>query len=627
MSRIRQSATPALSLFPFLAVLVSAMGALILLLVVITNKIKEDTLLAAVVKTDRETTPKEPVSLPAVDIAMLVIPEQCAPPEKVNPQYVLEVPYSAQELKSIHQMLDAKSLNTQQQQTRELQQQKEAIYKELNSKAAELKRLNENYNAYLAKGEQEQNRHQALVLSLNKKNDEKQQLKKMLQSLETENVQLSKKLENLDDQSKRKQALFQRLKAEVAARSSQYQLVPFEGLSGTTRRPIYIECTASGIYFRPEDIRLVEKDFIKANIRTNPLRKGVDFLNRYWINYDQKRNPGDPREPYVLVVVRPSGIPAFYLARRMLADVKIPYGYELIDENVSLTFAEQNPEATKQLIAALNLQSGGSGGGAFPGMDATGDDLRKRLSGITDSSSSNNNGEQTRKDPRWNSKDDTGFSGGKLLSQKQGLTGNEGFVYPPAPDQPIMNSPGNTGDSTTDKLATQFTVNSPPSSSRMNSAQGKNKNGGNPTGKPGDDLQNNQQAFSPLTKPDFAVDRPTYQKLSKTWGKRGGNLIGLEEVLIVNFSGDKIACGKQVLDVGVGETRESLQQNVESLIVKELTAWGAPPQGFRWIPRVKCQITPGGNYHYERVNDYLKNQGMTVVAEQVLESRTQSVIK
>src|SRR5207247_2322488 len=68
-------------------------------------------------------------------------------------------------------------------------------------------------------------------------------------------------------------------------------------------------------------------------------------------------NNGTPgKEPYVLLLVRPTGAVSFHIAKGLLTQLKIPHGYELLDDDMELELAEPNREA-KQICQQAIAQT------------------------------------------------------------------------------------------------------------------------------------------------------------------------------------------------------------------------------------------------------------------------------
>ena len=79
----------------------------------------------------------------------------------------------------------------------------------------------------------------------------------------------------------------------------------------------------------------------------NPLLAGSQALSKYWtLNRELAPADAPEPEPYVLLIVRPSGSFAYYAARRLLSRLKTPSGYELVEENWKLAPPKADPQAT-----------------------------------------------------------------------------------------------------------------------------------------------------------------------------------------------------------------------------------------------------------------------------------------
>ncbi len=165
-----------------------------------------------------------------------------------------------------------------------------------------------------------------------------------------------RKLRDQESQLARRAALTQRnideLKKKRAGVANKYSLIPYDGASGTARRPIYIECTEHGYRILPEGEFLGPSDLEDFTEGYNPLRAGTEALVRYW-NEKRQRSDKEEPEPYVLLLVRPSGTMSYYLARSMLSRLKTPFGYELIEDDLPLTFPDADPGAKAALHEAL----------------------------------------------------------------------------------------------------------------------------------------------------------------------------------------------------------------------------------------------------------------------------------
>ena len=142
------------------------------------------------------------------------------------------------------------------------------------------------------------------------------------------------------------------LKQEVEGRPVLYSIVPTKTAAGTERRPIYIECTAEGILLRPSGIRISLDDFTKPILPGNPLDIGLLTTREYWNRFDTGKSLG---EPYPLIVVRPGGATSYAVARRAMSSWDDEFGYELVEQSKMLNWGEPDPNLTRELTKAIAI--------------------------------------------------------------------------------------------------------------------------------------------------------------------------------------------------------------------------------------------------------------------------------
>ncbi len=127
------------------------------------------------------------------------------------------------------------------------------------------------------------------------------------------------------------------VKDGLADKPPAYAVVPYEGANGTHRRPLYIECCLDGVYLQPEGIRLGPGDFEGPPGPGNPLASALRAAREHIA-----RTPGESGDtavqPYPLLLVRPSGVMAYYAARESIQSWGNEFGYQFIDEDWTLTY-------------------------------------------------------------------------------------------------------------------------------------------------------------------------------------------------------------------------------------------------------------------------------------------------
>ncbi len=186
-------------------------------------------------------------------------------------------------------------------------------------------------------------------------------VKKLKAEIETEEAKISK------------------LQSEKSASVPRIVIVPHKGPNGTDRRPIYVECRASGVYLQPEGIKIETEYLDEPSSLANPLDAALRATRHHAM-----QNYGDSEAPYPLLVVRPDGIMTYYIARKAMREWDDQYGYELVPDDVKLAFPPVDPALKKTVDLAVNeaiarqnaiarsaLSPYGSGSGSGSGVGQT----------------------------------------------------------------------------------------------------------------------------------------------------------------------------------------------------------------------------------------------------------------
>ncbi len=100
----------------------------------------------------------------------------------------------------------------------------------------------------------------------------------------------------------------------AAERAPAYSVVPYDGQNRTRRRPIYIECSGERVVIQPEGIELKAADFDGPMGPGNPLASAVRAARDHLVAQAADPKSADA-EPYPLFLVRPDGIEAYYAVR------------------------------------------------------------------------------------------------------------------------------------------------------------------------------------------------------------------------------------------------------------------------------------------------------------------------
>lgn len=130
--------------------------------------------------------------------------------------------------------------------------------------------------------------------------------------------------------------------AAAGAKGKSYAVVPYRGANGTFRRPIYLECRADAVVIQPEGIELAPADFESPLGPDNPLATALRAAREHLASQGVL-DLAAGEEPYPLLIVRPEGIMAFYAAREALRSWGAEFGYELVGSDWQLRYPPSPP--------------------------------------------------------------------------------------------------------------------------------------------------------------------------------------------------------------------------------------------------------------------------------------------
>lgn len=201
------------------------------------------------------------------------------------------------------------------------------------------------------------------------------QLSNVIASLKRQLASIAEEQQRVERDARKWRAELEQLrenKGKAERRSNhvenRYAVVPYTGPNGVKRRPIYLEVRDGGITLQPEGVSLSPDLFAFNASRNNPLAELVNAI------VDELREERDDGEPYPLLLVRPDGIAGYYVAQRALDSVSVPVGYELIDEDVELAYPPAEPrvkEVAERIAARAKRQFaelvGGPGANRYGG--------------------------------------------------------------------------------------------------------------------------------------------------------------------------------------------------------------------------------------------------------------------
>jgi hypothetical protein len=286
------------STFPFLAVLLCAMGSLILMLLVLDRRAKA----AARERAQRAA-------------------------EQISAEELRLVEQRRQEWERRRQALHA-----------ELENQEQTLRGKLATVEGEIATAESKLYAH-------RERQQAQQGKLSREREELARLEQDVAAHRSEVAHAADKVQDSEQELRRltgELKMLERTLAELKAlrerQQNTYSVVPYRGRRGAERTPLYLECAAGGLIFHPDGKMIA------------PGRSGGDDVRaeverRIHVPVVAGKRPGTP---YLLLLIRPDGISTYYLALKCLQGLDLEYGYELIDEDWVLEFPKDDEEIMPQ---------------------------------------------------------------------------------------------------------------------------------------------------------------------------------------------------------------------------------------------------------------------------------------
>ena len=568
-SRNRRQRAVSVSLFPFLAVLISTMGALILLLVIIAKQAR----LQAAEDTAARNADVQRDLRAAREWAQLEISE-----------------YRYSREKTEGQLAEARmALGHVEDHARRLREQLawlEATWNELRTLEADGA-------------------------------DRREELEAELERLKHEIAQCDRELAEAQ---------------RAAGRRGSYAIVPYQGPHATRRRPIYVECRQDAVVLQPEGIVLGEDDFAGPLGPGNPLDVALRAVREYLLRH-QKFDSEGSGEPYPLLLVRPAGIEAYYAARAAMKSWASEFGYELIGGDWKLDFpppdtqlAEEVGRAVatararqKRLIAAAprrfsrKLRPGyvasAYRGGLVPrgGAGHTDpDQLPQRSFGSPGHWSPSGNGNQER--PGFGPDDATTGqtpSGQEPASRQAGTAGQPGFntSVPSRPDRQ-QGGVATTG------------MQSPRDNSRSSDGDSLGQGDSPMLAPPG-------PGQSPGDAGSLSISPTRPQSLAKVRGRDWGlpnaarGSIPITSPIRIDCHPDRLVLVPerglgQGKVIGLGPRTEDSVDELISTIWQYIELWGSAGSGMYWRPVLSVHVAPNAELRYAHLKTLLDGSGLEV---------------
>ena len=453
---------------------------------------------------------------------------------------------------------------------------------------------------------------------------------------------------------------------------SKFAFMPFDGRTGTTKRPVLIECTQDYIRFLPEDVRLSPSDLNGFTAGFNPLLIASRELLHYWKAYDRVyENTASPvkeidsfetdlaalndkeREPYVLLLVRPNGAVAFHIAKGFLAQLKVPHGYELITDDMEIDSSNPDPDA-KQICQTAVAQVLSEREKVLQTLARTRDGQRDQLQLEPTAQTfvpkeirePANAFERPKSVPRPTGNESVPRPLGSGSESPNGSEHSSG----PLPNGRGTDSPGNS--------ATRGALPSgglTPPARQGTALSGRSQFGDEPPEEPlpkGRTYENDDTKPFPMARGERTKTAPTKSSESasaagKTTGppsknsrpsndpraannsSNGTNLakmkrrylmpragIGLEKTITIRIAPNRVVIGGNFeIPVDASVRTESLIDRVLMAMDRVQSDWPSAGEGYHWVPTIKYEVIPGGEQVHQRLNSGLFDLGLVSTVE------------
>ncbi len=624
-NRSASETSDSISLFPFLAVLLCTMGALLVLLVILVQRAAEHALLP---------------DAPALELIAATSP-------------------------AIVHSVDQAQLQRDLDEVAEYQ-------KQLAGLQAEATRRLEEERLRLSHAEEHTRRLQEELAKLSITANQLEQTEK---NQEVDQEQAEREMARLEqlviDTEKQLESL-----RESSSGKCSYAIMPYKGPNGTYRKPIYIECTGKGVILQPEGLVLTRDDFIAPTWPGNPLAAALRASREYLNEKAAKEGAPEPPDPYPLIIIRPSGIQQYGLSRAAITAWDSDYGYEFVDEEMKLAFpGTPDPQLARvqhhavmiarerllHLVQAApsrfrgmrtggggqssgngdDMNGYGSGSGADDGADryAAGDNSAAEMDGHV-AGGTGQNGEQLADngtppsgesqlgnlggDPSGGNSNGGAAGGGEAGGNAQGsrdsavtssgespqetgpnLAGpryaQQGGSPTNAPSEPLhgKDPAGGGGSSNQNQMA---------GSAAGSSGSGQGAQG---SGSPSMNLSNSpKQPIAASRGANWAVDEPRQKSVAI---RRSIHVVVRENRMIlppvkgmhrgVEASGQEIS-----LDQGVNEISDQFKAAVN----ERIEDWGLAGSGMYWRPVLELNVEPNAEMTAARITHLLQGSGVEV---------------
>jgi hypothetical protein len=312
----------AVSTFPFLAVLLCAMGSLILILLVMDRKAHQ----AAQARAKREA---------ARLVEERTRSEFARRREEEQKQQQARAAWD-QKREALHANLSRQQIELQLQ-MRKVRDQLREIADRLRYEQDTTTELRHKVQGEHDRLKTEQQLLEGLRTTAQQTGEQSKESSKTLQRMTADLLQMEQALKDLKAARQREQHTF--------------SVVPYHGRRGESRRPIYVECTADDVIFHPERriMPVTSRRFLLGQDQPASTPDDVRAeVERRIARQRAKATDSSSAVPYLLLLVRPDGIGTYCQFQSVLKDMTLDFGYEFIDADWVLDFPADDEQPSAQ---------------------------------------------------------------------------------------------------------------------------------------------------------------------------------------------------------------------------------------------------------------------------------------
>lgn len=447
-------------------------------------------------------------------------------------------------------------------------------------------------------------------------------------------------------------------------RKPSYSVIPYDGPNPTRRRPIYLECHPDRVVIQPEGVVLHENDFDEPLGPDNPLAVALRAGSEYLARHSPDAASG---APYPLLIVRPSGIRAYYAVRAALQSWGEDFGYEMVDEEWKIKYIPPDPQLAGVLESSVGLArrrmnlersisghgTGGSGrsGGGSDDAGGTGDPgseavARAGLRGTSRGRGAfgpGGNGVGVNASPQGGAQDGQaagqadasdsfprlpggdGSSSSANRAQRGSSTGHGGAGSGGGGgSQPQVSVPNDQrgGGSPSNGAAGV-----PPSRLGESFVPSAGTSSGSRTSKAGaiaaaDGGSGGSEAFGSTMQGGADDAQSLAKSRGKNWALPGASQgsVGVTRPLRIEVAADRIVIdsgnpttAKQTIPCS-GTTNAMIEQFV-STVWDQMRGWGIAGRGMYWRPVLNLHVLPGGQQRAAELKRLLDGSGLDVIVQ------------